>query len=92
MSLSFIELREKVRLAGGEKEVKTFKAGSKKNVTVVVTQSGSKFSVYINDEKLDDNFKSLKDAEKSVKDFVELMGEELQWSLSLSIMTVNLLS
>ena len=92
MSLSFVELREKVRLAGGEKEVKTFKAGSKKNVTVVVTQSGSKFSVYINDEKLDDNFKSLKDAEKSVKDFVELMGEELQWSLSLSIMTVNLLS
>jgi len=78
MSLSFVELREKVRLAGGEKEVKTFKAGSKKNVTVVVTQSGSKFSVYINDEKLDDNFKSLKDAEKSVKDFVELMGEELQ--------------
>jgi len=78
MSLSFVELREKVRLAGGEKEVKTFKAGSKKNVTVVVTQNGSKFSVYINDEKLDDNFKSLKDAEKSVKDFVELMGEELQ--------------
>jgi len=34
--------------------------------------------VYINGDKLDDNYKSVKDAEKSASEFIQLMGEELE--------------
>ena len=76
--LTFIELREKVKLASGEKQVKAMKAGKSKKTNVVITQKGNKFAVYVNDEKLDDSFKNAKEAEKSANDFIKLMGEELE--------------
>lgn len=75
--LTFVELREKVKLGSGEKQVKAFKAGKSNKIDVVITQKSNKFVVYINGEKLDDSFKSLKDAENSSNDFIKLMGEEL---------------
>lgn len=75
---SFIELREKLKVASGEKQVKAFKAGKRKNVDIVITMKGKKYGVYINGDKLDDSFKSVKDAEKSATDFIKLMGEELE--------------
>ena len=76
--LTFVELREKVKLAGGEKQLKAFKAGKKKKIDVAITQKGGKFAVYVNGDKLDDSFKNAKEAEKNVNDFIKLMGEELE--------------
>ena len=77
--LSFVELREKTaKLASGEKEVQKYKGGKRKKIDVQVVQKGRAFSVYIDGEKLDDNFKNAKDAEKSANDFIKLMGEELE--------------
>jgi hypothetical protein len=76
--LKFVELREKVKLAGGERQVKAFKAGKKKKTDVIITQKGGKFAVYINGDKLDDSFKNAKEAEKNANDFIKLMGEELE--------------
>jgi hypothetical protein len=76
--LTFVELREKVKLAGGEKQVKAFKAGKKKKTDIIITQKGGKFAVYVNGDKLDDSFKNAKEAEKDANDFIKLMGEELE--------------
>ena len=79
--LKFNELREKVKLASNEKQVKAMKAGKGNKIDVVITQKGNKFAVYINGDKLDDSFKDAKDAEKNANDFIKLMGEELeQWN------------
>ena len=75
--LNFIELREKVKLGSGEKQVQAMKTGKGKKVDVVITQKGNKFAVYINGDKLDDSFKNVNDAEKNANDFIKLMGEEL---------------
>lgn len=75
--LNFIELREKVKLGSGEKQVQAMKTGKGKKVDVVITQKGNKFAVYINGDKLDDSFKNANDAEKNANDFIKLMGEEL---------------
>ena len=75
--ISFAELREKtVRLGSGEKEVKSYKGGKRKKIDIQISQKGRKFSVYVDGEKLDDNFKNAKEAEKSANDFIKLMGEE----------------
>jgi len=77
--LSFAELREKTtKLASGEKQVKAYRGGKRKKLDVVIAKKGNKFSAYIDGEKLDDNYKNAKDAEKSVNDFIKLMGEELE--------------
>lgn len=74
--ITFRELQEK--LSAGEKEVKTLKLGKKKNVSVVIAQKGRAFIVYINGDKLDDNYKSEAEAEKTANEFIKLMGEELE--------------
>jgi hypothetical protein len=76
MAITFLQLQEKI--ASGEKEVKSFKSGKRKKVTVTIAQKGRAFTVYINGDKLDDNYKSVKDAEKSASEFIQLMGEELE--------------
>ena len=75
--LTFVELREKVKLSSGEKQVKAFKAGKKKKIDVIITQNGNKFAEYVNGEQLDNSYKYAKDAEKNANEFIELMGEEL---------------
>ena len=62
--LSFVELREKTtKIGSGETEVKSYKGGKRKKIAVQVVQKGKAFSVYIDGEKLDDNFKSAKETE-----------------------------
>jgi 5'(3')-deoxyribonucleotidase len=69
---SFNEVIEaKLKLPSGEKVAKQLtKLGKKKNVTAVIT---SKFNLYIDGQKLD-KYRSVKDAEKAVKEFIKLMG------------------
>ncbi len=76
--LTFVELREAIKLSSGEKQVKALKAGKKKKIDLVITQKGNKFAVYVNGDQLDDSFKSAKEAEKNANDFIKLMGEELE--------------
>lgn len=53
------------------KEVKSFKVGKKSKA--IVSKVGSKFSVHIDGELLDKNYKSVKDAERAAKEFADLM-------------------
>lgn len=72
--LSFVELREKVKLASGERKVKSFKAGKKKDKEVVLAKKGTKFSVYVDGELLDNNYKNEKEAQKAADDMLKLLG------------------
>ena len=68
-----IVLEKKMKLPKGEEIVKELKRlGKKKDVTAVVTSFKGKFNLYIDDTKLD-VFKSVKDAEKALKDFLKVM-------------------
>lgn len=70
---AFEELRESVKALS--EKTKNLRVGRHK---VAISKKNNKFVVHINNELLDSDFKSEKDAEKSAKDFIELMGEELQ--------------
>ena len=72
--LSFVELREKVKLKGGEKEVKSYKAGKRKDKEVVISKKGSKFSVYVDNELLDNDYKNEKEAQQAADDMLKLLG------------------
>jgi hypothetical protein len=72
--ISFVELREKVKLAGGEKKVKSFKAGKRKDKEVILTKKGTKFGVYVDGELLDNNYKNEKEAQKAADDMIKLLG------------------
>jgi|11_taG_2_1085331.scaffolds.fasta_scaffold13214_3 hypothetical protein len=71
---TFVELREKLKLASGEKKVTSSKAGKRKNVEVVITKKGSKFGVYVDNELLDNNYKNEKEAQKAADDMIKLLG------------------
>jgi hypothetical protein len=71
---TFVELREKLKLASGEKKVTSSKAGKRKNVEVVITKKGSKFGVYVDNELLDSNYKNEKEAQKAADDMIKLLG------------------
>ena len=72
--LSFVELREKVKLKGGEKQVKAYKAGKRKDKEVVISKKGSKFSVYVDNELLDNDYKNEKEAQQAADDMLKLLG------------------
>ena len=72
--ISFVELREKVKLAGGEKQVKSFKAGKRKDKEVILTKKGNKFGVYVDSELLDNNYKNEKEAQKAADEMIKLLG------------------
>jgi hypothetical protein len=72
--ISFVELREKVKLKGGEKQVKSFKAGKRKDKEVILTKKGNKFGVYVDGELLDNNYKNEKEAQKAANDMIKLLG------------------
>ena len=69
---SFNEVIEaKLKLPKGEKVAKELtKLGRKKKTTAVIT---SKFNLYIDGIKMD-TYKNMKSAERSLKDFINLMG------------------
>ena len=65
-----VVIEKKLKLPSGEKVEKEIKRlGKKKNITAVIT---SKFNLYIDGDKLD-KYKSVKDAEKALKDFLKVM-------------------
>ena len=71
--MKFKELRQILTLSeASEKEVKSFKVGKK--AKAVIKQNGSKFSVYIDGDLLDDKYKNANEAEKAAKEFADLMG------------------
>jgi hypothetical protein len=72
--ISFVELREKVKLKGGEKEVKSYKAGKRKDKEVIISKKGSKFAVYVDNELLDNDYKNEKEAQKAADDMLKLLG------------------
>jgi hypothetical protein len=72
--LSFVELREKIKLKGGEKEVKSYKAGKRKDKEVVISKKGSNYAVYVDSELLDNDYKSEKEAQKAANDMLKLLG------------------
>lgn len=66
-------LEKKMKLPKGEEVAKELKRlGRNKDVTAVVTSFKGKFNLYIDNTKLD-VFKSVKDAEKALKDFLKVM-------------------
>ena len=71
---TFVELREKLKLASGEKKVKSSKAGKRKNVEVVITKKGNNFGVYVDHALLDNNYKNEKEAQKAADDMIKLLG------------------
>lgn len=73
-----LNLAEKVKVDSGEKIVKTEKVGRKKNIEVTISKKGGKFFVYFDGEKYAGQYRNEQDAEKVVKDYLKLVGEELQ--------------
>jgi len=67
-------LKRMHQTAGGEKKVKSFKAGKRKDKEVVLAKKGTKFSVYVDGELLDNNFKNEKEAQKAADDMLKLLG------------------
>ena len=86
MSVSFTQLRqtidlaEKIKVDSGEKIVKTEKVGRKKNIEVTITTKGGKFFVYFDSEKYAGSYRDEKAADQIVKDYLKLVGEELEES------------
>jgi uncharacterized protein YacL (UPF0231 family) len=68
--LTYKQLKQNLNEAS--KVVKTLKVCKKS--TAEIQQNGSKFSVVIDGEVLDDKYKSAKDAEAAAKEFADLMG------------------
>jgi hypothetical protein len=68
---SFNTLIEKaLKLPSGESvEKEITKLGKKKNITAIIT---SKFNLYLDGDKLD-KYKSVKEAEKALKEFIKVM-------------------
>jgi hypothetical protein len=73
-----IDLSEKIKVDSGEKIVSTKKVGRKKDIEVTITTKSNKFFVYFDSEKYAGSYRSEKDADKIVTDYLKLVGEELQ--------------
>jgi len=69
--LTFKTLRSNLTEAVG-KTVKTLKVGKKSKA--IISKAGSKYAVHIDGELLDNKYKSAEEAEKSAKEFADLMG------------------
>lgn len=65
------------KIGSGETVVSTSKVGARsgKKYDLTITKKGNSFVVYIDGEKLDDNFKSEKEANTGAKQFISLLGE-----------------
>tara|TARA_R110000823_G_scaffold13984_22_gene46259 strand:+ start:11215 stop:12729 length:1515 start_codon:yes stop_codon:yes gene_type:complete len=84
MSVTFTQLKntmdlsEKVKIGSGEKVVKSDKIGKRKNVEFTITTKGGKFFAYFDSEKYAGSYKTSSEVEKIAKDYLKLVGEELQ--------------
>ena len=69
-----IVLEAKMKLPKGETIIKDLpKLGKAKDVSAVITTVKGKFNLYVDGQKLD-TFKSEKDANKGLSDFLKVMG------------------
>jgi hypothetical protein len=73
-----LDLQEKVKVGAGEKIVKNEKIGRKKNVEFTITSKGNKFFAYFDGEKYAGSYSNQKDVEKIAKEYLQLVGEELE--------------
>lgn len=73
-----INLQEKVKIDSGEKIVQNSKIGRKKNIEFTISTKGNKFYAYFDGEKYAGAYNNQKDAEKIAKDYLKLLGEELE--------------
>ena len=73
-----IDLAEKVKVDSGEKIVRTDKVGKSKKLEVTVSTKGGKFFVYFDGEKYPGKHRDEKAVDKIIKDYLKLVGEELQ--------------
>ena len=84
MSVTFTQLKntmdlsEKVKIGSGEKVVKSDKIGKRKNVEFTITTKGGKFFAYFDSEKYAGSYKTSSEVENIAKDYLKLVGEELQ--------------
>lgn len=60
--------------AYSDKVVKKFKVGTTKKYDAQIIKSGSKFVAVVDGDKLDE-FNSQIDAEKAIKEFIQLIGK-----------------
>lgn len=71
---TFVELREKLKLRSGEKEVNTVQhKQSKMNITIA--KRGNKFALYVDDELAVDNIKNEKEAKQQQDDMLKMLGK-----------------
>lgn len=68
--MNFKEFRKE--LSESVSQGKPFKIGKYK---AVINRDGSKFVAYLDGEKFD-SFRSMRDAQKALKDFVDLVGKQ----------------
>ena len=73
-----IDLQEKVKVGAGEKIVSTDKIGRKKNIEFTITKKSNKFFAYFDGEKYAGSYNNQKDVERIAKEYIQLVGEELQ--------------
>ena len=73
-----LDLQEKVKVGAGEKIVKNEKIGRKKKIEFTITSKGNKFYGYFDGEKDAGSYSNQKDVEKIAKEYLQLVGEELE--------------
>jgi len=90
---SFSTITEaKMKLSSGEKVVKELdRLGKKKDVKAVITGKANKFILYVDETKLD-TFKSVKEAEKGLQEFLKVMGVWITQNKHILICVLILLS
>jgi hypothetical protein len=69
--MNFKQFREQLELFQ-EQTVKKYKTGKGNKIDVEIKKVGGRFEAHVDGERLD-SFKSQKEAEQGVKDFVQLM-------------------
>jgi hypothetical protein len=72
---SFVEIREALKLKGGEKEVSKAvigKGAQKQEITI--TKKGNRWNLYLDDELAMDNMKSPKEANDEMKKLIKMLG------------------
>lgn len=73
-----IDLSEKIKIGSGEKVVKTDKIGRSKKIEFTITSKAGKFFAYFDGEKYAGSYKKQADVEKIAKDYLKLVGEEVE--------------
>lgn len=73
-----IDLSEKIKIGSGEKVVKTDKIGRSKKIEFTITSKAGKFFAYFDGEKYAGSYKKSADVEKIAKDYLKLVGEEVE--------------